>query len=671
MAIPTNTQPVKRKYFPGSNKENSLFSGFESGGQDTTVGSQVTSNIQGMLTGSAFDDTRTQGRETLQRAAQNLRAQSGTANASALGQGKANRVQGQVEQSIFQGLADTELGLGIEEQAMKERGIGLATDIGKAQQDVVTARRGQDISLTQSREGNVSTEKIATQGIALDERRLAESARQFNISTQQAADQFKQSLKFDYSQLSQADKQFLSTLGLDQAKFEEAKSQFQRGLEQEGRLTMAQLNVQEKQIAEGARQFNSQLEFNESELAANLSEAEKNRVWQAVQNDKQAQNALTISTMQNDTERWKTEQTSILTQAGWDFQSAQNILDRTLQETMQNKEIALQREIEQGRITEAQAARLQQAEQFTNELDWQKEATRLGLDADEAARIWQTKERIGSQAFTATESNLNRQLEREIQDGNISIQEQQLAQQASQFIDEMEWQKEAKNLDLSDADAQRIWQSAEAAKDHVFQADMQQLQNEFTAKGWNFQALMSSVDSLPEEQVADLLSQVAVNSGISYTATNADGSVKRDAAENPITVPGFKTYASTPAEGNEAISKLSTGQTLTTADVSAINSQFNTLVKNGQAISDTGVESLNVAQWTKSGWNRWAITEDAKNWVSANQGKIYKASNGRLYTVEGISESSKRLSTGAIIFKDAITGGEVRLTRGNGFPEAS
>lgn len=676
--------PKKAKFFGDTDPDTGkLFAGLPTGEEGDDTQALVGDNLKGMLSGSAYDASKTQNRETFARAATNLRAQTGgqAAEGGMLGQGSANKAQQGAESKIFQGLADTEMAINTETQAMKERGVTAATGIGKAQQDVLTQRRGQDMSLLQSREQTQAQKDIAANALGLDTAKLAESARQFNISTEQASKQFSESLNRDYAELSQADKQFLSSLGFDQAKFEESKKQFQQSLEQEGRLTMAQLGVQEKQIAEGARQFNSRLEFDNSELTANLSEAEKNRVWQALQNDKASINAKEIATMQNDTERWKTDQATALTEKGWTVEQAENALNRTLQQTLQNKDIALQREIETGRITEAQAARIQQADQFTDELEWNKEATRLGITAEEAARAWQSKENIANRAFTATESSLDRQLNKEVASGMVqrndgtwveTTEMQQILNQASQFKDELDWQKTAKDLDLDEVSTARVWQASEAAKDRVHQANLQQIENEFIAKGWNFQALMSSIDALPEEQVADVLSEVAASSGIRYPATNPDGTDKVDADGNTIMVPGLKTYTPVFSESDQSAiyHNIAKGNTITESDAKIISSDFSKLVKDGKAISDNSIENTNLVSWTTSGMNRWAPSDAATQWTAANAGKIYKASNGKYYTVVGISSPKDRGSMGGIIFKDLVGGQEFKLTRGAKFPES-
>ncbi len=422
-------------------------------------------------------------------------------------------------------------------------------------------------------------------------------------------------------------------------------------------------------------------------------------MWQALQNDKASANAKEIATMQNDTERWKTDQVTALTEKGWTVEQAESALDRTLQQTLQNKDIALQREIETGRLTEAQAARIQQADQFTDELEWNKEATRLGISAEEAARTWQSKENIANRAFTATEANLGRQLEKEIAAGKVTfadgtvadtMQQQQLLQQASQFTSAQEFEramsktqaigvdgkplvdKQGEPVMIDKTVAAQLWQSSEAAKDRVHQANLQQIENEFTAKGWNFQALMSSIDALPEEQVADVLLEVAASSGIKYQATNPDGTGAVDADKNPIMVPGLKSYAPVFSEGDQSAiySNIAKGNTITESDAKLIISDFSKLVKYGKAISDNSIESTNLVEWTTAGWNRWKASGAATQWVAANAGKLYKASNGKVYTVVGISDPTDKGTMGGIIFKDLVGGQEFKLTRNVKFPES-
>jgi hypothetical protein len=251
---------------------------------------------------------------------------------------------------------------------------------------------------------------------------------------------------------------------------------------------------------------------------------------------------------------------------------------------------------------------------------------------------------------------------------------QQILNQASQFKDELDWQKTAKDLDLDEASTARVWQASEAAKDRVHQANLQQIENEFTAKGWNFQALMSSLETerMSEEQVADVLLEVAASSGIKYQATNPDGTGAVDADKNPIMVPGLKSYAPVFSKGDQSAiySNIAKGNTITESDAKLIISDFSKLVKYGKAISDNSIESTNLVEWTTAGWNRWKASGAATQWVAANAGKLYKASNGKVYTVVGISDPTDKGTMGGIIFKDLVGGQEFKLTRNVKFPES-
>lgn len=705
MAIPqTAIQPKKRKFFPDQNGKSTLFSGLDTGIEDQPqVGGLVKENLTGMLTGSSFDPARTQTRETLARSAQSLRSQSGAANVEALGQGSGARAQGQVEQSIFQGVADTELGLNVAEQEAKERGIGFATDIAQVQQ----------------------TGRIATEGFAIDRERIAEGARQFGITTEQANEQFTRSMDLEYDQLSQADKQFFATMGFNQEQFEASKLQFQQNLEQEGRLTMAQLGVEEKKIAEGGRQFDNRLDFDNSELTANLSEAEKNRVWQAIQNENANENRVDIAEMYIDQETWMQGEIDTLTRDGWTTEDARALAQQRHEENLQINDNELRREIESGRVTMADGntfdtvqlqGLLETARQFDDRVDFEEkmltvqamdeygnllfnnDGTPKMIDRETAGRLWETNERIAQNVFLAGESDLSRQLQKQIQTGKITmadgsafdtVQLRELLDRTMLQNDQQEFLKDMSEVQAMDEEgnplvnddgtpkmidrdtANRIWQSSEAAKDRVVQANLQQLQNEFTAKGWNFQTVINQSEYLSEEQYADMLRQTAVNAGISYGATDAEDNPIVDSEGNQIQIPGFKDYGAVARLSfDEAFGKYEPGTNikLTPDESDSIRSNIDKLAEKGTAITDTNIESTNMVDWSTSGANRWTPTNEAYIWVSDNAGKIYQASNGKLYEVVGLSNPKERHSKGGIVFRDLVSGIEFKLTRGTEFP---
>jgi AraC-like DNA-binding protein len=247
----------------------SIFAGLDSG-TDTETGSLVSGSLKGMLSGNAYAPYEQQSQEKLARAAQNLRTSVGSSYANKMNQGSANKAMNQADQNIFSSIADTNLNLATEKQAMKERGITAALDVGKAQD----SKRLSDLQAGMQAEaaygytdsfGNIvrgvnansdkqvdiaekqanTAEKVATANIEIDQAKLAETARQFNISTDQAQRQFNETLKKDYAQLSSQEKQFLQSLGLDQAKFEESKKQF-----------TTTISLDKAKLDETARQFN-------------------------------------------------------------------------------------------------------------------------------------------------------------------------------------------------------------------------------------------------------------------------------------------------------------------------------------------------------------------------------------------------------------------------------
>jgi len=713
MPIPVSATPVrKRKYFPSENDtDQGLFSGFATGDEgENQVGSLVNENLEGMLTGEAFDATKTQQRESFARAAKNLRTTSGQANAAAIGQGVATKAQGRVEQNIFQGLADTETGLAVEEQAMKERGIGMASDIGQAEQDIITQRRGQDIGLLVSRE------------------QLSEGARQFNISTTQAQKQFEDSLKFDYSQLSQVDKQFLASLGLDEAKFEASKQQFQQQLEQQGRLTMAELNVREKELAETGRQFDSKIEFDTWATEQQLDDNEKNRVWQAIQNESANENRVDIAKMYIDQEKWMQDEIDTLTRDGWTTEDARALAQQRHEETLQINDNELRREIESGRVTMADGntfdtvqlqGLLETARQFDDRIDFEEkmlavqamdedgnllfnnDGTPKMIDRETAGRLWETNERIAQNAFLAGESDLSRQLQKQIQTGKITmadgsafdtVQLRELLDRTMLQNDQQEFLKDMSKVQAMDEEgnllvnddgtpkmidrdtANRIWQAAEASKDRVQEAQLQTLQNEFTEKGWNFQALIGTIEYLPDKLVANMLREVSIKTGITHTATDAEGNILKGDDGEAIQLPGFKDYGASERLGfDEAYGEWKPGEntTYTIAESASIMANIDELREQGKAVADTGIESVNPVVWTTEGKNRWKLTGDAFKWAADNIGQLYKASNGRLYEVIGIQDAnaSKRHSRGSIVFRDTVSNINFYYSSGSGFPE--
>lgn len=762
--------------------------------------------LAGMMSGAAYSPYRTTQFAGMNKAAQQLRSNAQVANVGRAGQGTAIANKSGVEASIASMAGNTALQAATDEQAMKERGLGVANTLAGMNENVratdinqgmatdtaygyTDPRTGQFVRGSNILEGVKtdiaqqqadttkelgyaqlsSNEKVAFAGMDIDKQKIAETARQFNIGTDQAESQFARNLQKDYSQLSQADKQFMAAFGLDEAKFNESKIQFSQNLAletekvaQNERIATATLNLDKDKLAETARQFNvgtaeaarmftdklkfdydslsqndkqflttlgfnreqfeqSKLEFDknyslqdklqtrdldikEKALAQEgsqfnsrlnfdkwatqkgLDDAAANRIWQATQNDKSIAATKEIQTMLNNTDVWKTNQAAKLTKLGWTKEAAQAALGRQQEIVMFGMQSALTKEIESGKITQQIADRAQQASQFTSQLEWQKEATRLGITESEAQRAWATNERVATNAYQSIESSYERQMQKEIASGSwtdangnqvSSLQAKQLLETVRQYDNEDAWRAKAKAMDLSEADTQRAWASNERIESNIQALNMQQISNVFTEKGWNFQAVYNAIESLPPELAAAQLQTMAAKSGIEYATKNPDGSIATDADGNVITAPGFENIsqqAYTESKNNvSAIVKNPTGylaKNKIPADISSkIATGWDTYVKENPDtfVPTSSLEGFSTVHYvTKGGLNRWKLSDEAKTFVQENAGKLYKAENGKIYQVVGTSTSEKRNSTASIVLKDVVTGMNVRYSSGPG-----
>jgi hypothetical protein len=357
--------------------------------------------------------------------------------------------------------------------------------------------------------------------------------------------------------------------------------------------------------------------------------------------------------MQTDLETWKTNESTKLTQAGWDVETINAKLDRDLQDTLSNRQIALDREINNGNLTQKQAELAQQASQFTNELAWNKKATQLGLQADVAKQVWQTNERIATNAFTANQTDLNRQFEKEIESGHITMQEKELTQNASQFNTQQEWEESKFSKSLSEGDRNRLWESAEKAKDRVYEAQQLQVQQAFTEKGWDYQALLGSLDALPKEQVVATLLDIAKGSGITYDTG------EKDAEGNAILASGFKPQVTTKASTSKLNDLWKPGTTgISTTTIDQILANKDTYIAEGSMVPDNYIETVDPSKW-KNG--KLVPSQAAWDFIDKYKNKPYAATNGRLYEVLGGSGSG-------LAFKDIKTGIVFQYTRNSKFP---
>ncbi len=242
--------------------------------------------------------------------------------------------------------------------------------------------------------------------------------------------------------------------------------------------------------------------------------------FQGVQNELSRKHEENVQNMIFNQDQWKQGKAEALTKAGWDQQSAMQLAD-------------------------------QEHTKYINEYDWKKkELLQKGLNefqADQQAKQW---------AYQSKEASFDRQLQKEVESGKLTLEEARLAQQATQFSSQQEFDKwaigeeltlqekemaqQAKQFDsrldfdrwatqsgldenekervwkASQSNSDKAWKAAQNALDRAHQSNMQNLEISMQEKGMNFQALMQMLPNLPPEQAAALVQQSALESGMTY-----------------------------------------------------------------------------------------------------------------------------------------------------------
>lgn len=456
--------------------------------------------------------------------------------------------------------------------SMQEKQFVQSLGLDQAKFDESRNQFRQNIDLENTR--LASNEKIATSQLNLDSQKLSETARQFNISTQQVADQFTKKLNFDYNSLSQQDKQYLTSLGFDREKFDQSKNEFEKTFSLQNRIQTKDLDIKEKALAQEGSQFNSRLDFDKWATEAGLDDAAANRVWQAKQNDKSIEANMEVQKMLNATEEWKKSWDVALTQQGWDKEAIQTELNRQQTLTIAEMQNATEMEIAKGNISLGERQLLENARQFNTEADWQKAAKSMDVSEAAAQRIWATNERISSNAFNASQATFQSQVQKELASGTwtdqygrtvSSVEAQGLIQEASQYQDQREWIERAKDLDLNQAEVQRVWETKERVDKQVFQAQQQEVLNELSLKGIKYQTVMSYLETMDGEQAGDIMDAVAKDAGITYVVKDAKGNplTKKDEFGKtvPVTEKGFPPSTSTKEQkGFDLIRQVETGE---------------------------------------------------------------------------------------------------------------
>jgi hypothetical protein len=261
----------------------------------------------------------------------------------------------------------------------------------------------------------------------------------------------------------------------------------------------------------------SKLALEEYAVKEGFNQQQIDRIFKAGEMERDRQNTLTLKTMDTDIEKWKQVSAENLTKQGWTFQEAMAQKEIEAKKYLQARESELQREIETGRLSMQDKQLLTQMSQFKDEMAFKNSSLAAQMSEAEKDRVWKSQERIQSQISTSLEADLDRQLQKQIESGRLSLQEKQMVQQATQFKDEMAFKNSQLASTLSEAEKDRIWKSKENAVNLAHDANMKGLQMQMEKEGLNFQAMMKLSESLPPEQQAQFIADTAKNAGMKYT----------------------------------------------------------------------------------------------------------------------------------------------------------
>jgi hypothetical protein len=115
-----------------------------------------------------------------------------------------------------------------------------------------------------------------------------------------------------------------------------------------------------------------------------------------------------------------------------------------------------------AQLSQADKELAQKASQFKDQLEWDKEATKLGLDDKTAERAWQSSENLKATQAKASESALDRELQKYLGDKGLNLDSAKLAETVREFDTKEDFDKWATQAGLDNDAADRVWKSNEA-----------------------------------------------------------------------------------------------------------------------------------------------------------------------------------------------------------------
>lgn len=226
---------------------------------------------------------------------------------------------------------------------------------------------------------------------------------------------------------------------------------------------LADAKIREQELVNDAMKFVSKQEWDTWATIQGLDESERNRIWQAGQNQ---------------LGRESTEKM---------FYADLTVKEKTLAE---------------------------EARQFDDRLAFDEWAKTKDLDENEKNRIWQANQNERDREVQISEASLDRQLTREVEEGRISIEEQKLAQNAYQFESQQAFETWALQEGWNQDSIARAWQSSENAADRALTMAEGVLDRELQRYGINLSAIMPYLQSMSGDQAAEVFRGLAASIGV-------------------------------------------------------------------------------------------------------------------------------------------------------------
>lgn len=186
---------------------------------------------------------------------------------------------------------------------------------------------------------------------------------------------------------------------------------------------------------------------------------------------------------------------------------------RAWQSREAEKEIASREKVSFAQLSQQEKELAQKAKETTDRLAWDKEALRLGLDDKTADRVWQGAENQKEREARATDSSLNRELQKYLGDRGLDIDEQEIAENIRQFDSRQEFDKWATQAGLdanaaelvwksNESDVARKWESGERLSTQEHQVNLSRLDSELETGRMQLQQALN-LETVEKQQAHD------------------------------------------------------------------------------------------------------------------------------------------------------------------------